>query len=188
MPGPAAAQLMALGPSAIEAFLKHYTEWNFRTPLSPDDYFWRDETLVAAITTSTTTGQVTYRGPANFNGLLWEVRGSIAFNSVTTETLSITAGTTGIGNPDLDARVLKKAMNMRLDLKNSDREQKLFGTAAKPLSDLLRDPLKCDPPHVLPDGEALQLDIATQDTTAAVLGASTNIGVSLLMLFVRTRP
>lgn len=190
MPGPGAAQLMALGPSGIEAFLKTFTDWNFRTPLSPDDYFWRDETLVATITTSATTGQVTYRGPANFNGLIWEVRGSLAFNAATTETLSITGsgGTTGIGNADVDARVLLKAMNYRLDLKNVDREQKIFGTAAKPLSDLLRDPLKCDPPTTLPEGEALQLDIASEDTTAAIMGGSTDVGVSVLMLFVRTRP
>lgn len=177
-----------MGPAAVEAYLKQFTEWNFKLPLTLDDYFWRSEQLRAAITTSATTGTVTYRTPANFNGLLFEIQGHLAFNAVTTETQSIA----GIGNPGILERIALKAMNSRIALQNVDRGWKLFSTADKPLSSILSilggKPLVFNPPYILSDGEALQMDITSQDTAASVIGGSTNVGLDLIALFVRVRP
>lgn len=182
--GPGPANLLD-----VRAYLRQYTTWNFRTPLGPDDYFWRTEQLKSAITTSATTASVTYNAPANFNMLIQKIRGHLAFNNGDGETLSID----GIGNPFVKDRMLLKAMNTRLALQNTGRTAKVFSTADLPLSSILESvggkALDFSlAPLVVPDGEGLQLDISTQDTASALIGGSTDMGVELVALFVRTRP
>lgn len=178
--------------SSIIRFIRQFTDWRFKAPLGPDDYFWRSEQLKAAISASVTSGSVVFTPPANYNCLIFGIEGLLAFNNATGEPVQIA----GIGNPGVLERMALKAMNVRLDLQNVGRTQKIFGTASKPLIDIYEaiGGKKFDMrgiPYALPDGEQLQLDISVADTTSGasgVIGASTDVGVSLECLYVRTHP
>lgn len=184
------------GPPVLNIidYIRQFTDWRFKTPLTPDDYFWRVEQVLAQLGTSATTNTATYTPPANYNGLIFGVHAILSFQQITLETLSVTAagGATGVGNISLVDRILMKAMNTLVDLQNVGRTQKLFGTNSKPLSDLLSvvggQPIAWPIPYVLPDGEQLQMDLKMQDTTAAVVGGNYQAGLGLNCLFVKTRP
>lgn len=193
-PSAADAHPQGLVDTDIIKYLRQFTNWRFKTPLTPDDYFWRAETLKSTITTAALTGSVTYTPPANFNALLFSIEGLIAFNAITAETLSVmnAAGTLGIGNPNLVERVLMKAMNTTLALQNVGRSAKIFSTNNLPISAILPgiagEAMRFKVPYPLPDGEQLQLDLSTVDSTAAVIGGSYDAGIVAKFLFVRTRP
>lgn len=170
----------------IHAFLQQFTPWQFKAPLSPDDFRWASIQLRARLTTSTTSGQVNYRAPANFNMLIFGIQAHLALNDPDGETVTVT----GIGNPDVVSRMLMKAMNARVALQNSDRPggAKIFEQNDKPLGNLvvpIGKPLEFFPPHMVKDAENLQMDVSLQDTAAAIVGGSTDYGVDILALLVR---
>lgn len=174
----------------IVAYLRQFTRWRFKTPVDPDDYRWANVLMKATVTTAASSPATqNYRAPANFHMLIFGIEGHLAFNAITSETLSIT----GIGNPDVANRMLIKSMNARLAFTNTDRNggTKIFENNSVALSSILPsvggEPLKFNPPHVVPNGENLALDITMNDTTAAIIGASTDYGVNLKALFVRAR-
>ena len=171
----------------IVEYLKQFTTWNFKAPLTADDYRWASYQMRATLNSTTTTAQVTQRVPANWNALLYAIQGHLAFDAITAETLSIT----GVGNPGIQDRILMKAMNTRIDLQVSDRQEKLFETAVKPLSNLLTvvggEPFTMNPPHFIKGGDTIQLDLSLGETTAAVIGGAYRAGVDLKILLVRNR-
>lgn len=175
----------------IVGYLRQFTKWRFKTPVDPDDYRWATVQMKQTVTTGNAAGVPTtsYRAPANFHMLVFGIEGHLAFNSLSSETLSVS----NIGNPSVQDRLLIKAMNARLAFTNTDRNggTKIFENANLPLASVLDylggQPLAFEPPHVVPNGENLQLDITMSDTTAAVIGGSTDIGINIKALFVRAR-
>lgn len=173
----------------VHAYLSQFTDWKFKKPLTPDDYRWSSVNLRLRVTTTSnnTGGEVNYRAPSNYNLLLFEIHGHLAFNAWTTETIAIA----GVGNPLVYERYALKASNCRVAFSNTDREggTRIFDTNDKPLSNLLPltggNPLKFNPPQIVRNGENLRMTLTMQDTGATIIGGSTDYGLDLTALLVR---
>lgn len=184
---PVLGALLAMNDAQIIKYLRQFTKWRMKHPLTPEDYRWVEETLKVSLTSTATTGTKTYHAPANYIFLLFAIEGYL----VPTAPVSEVVGITGLGNPDYKNRLLIKSTNVLVDLQNADRDHKLFGTAPRPLSSILPvvgGTVKwMQPPYVVPDGEAIQLDLSMASTNSEIVGAAFDAGVSLYGLQVRTR-
>lgn len=160
--------------------------------LGPEAYRAVAITLFAALTNSTLTGQATYRVPATHNLAIEAIVGHLALIDAANETADM--GTIGssaaTGVMDFKGRALVKAMNCYADLKNSDREAKIFENKPVRLSTILTalggmalDFAKS--PHIVPAGETIQLDVGLTQSTAAIGAGSTEYGVVLIGQLVR---
>lgn len=180
----------------VVAYLRQWTTWRFKYPLTDDDYRPIVYTLRGEIVSGTTSRTITQRIATNYVFLLREIHGLLSFNNGTAETL----GLVGLGNLDVQNRMALKAMNTRLDLRAADKDLKFFdgtsvgstGSGIMTLATLLPAaggrPLIFDPvPAVVQGGDTLELVIYTQDTTASVLGASTNMGLEFRGHLLKTR-
>ena len=173
-------------PNSTAAWLQQYSPYKMRTPLTPQEYERATVTMRTRLTTTTTSDTRVFRNRATHSMLILSIRGHLAFNAITSETLAIT----GIGNPFILDRAMMKAMNCRLQLSNQDRQIPLFeGGQDLALSTILPEvggaPIYYDPPHIVLPGQTVLLSSALQDTTGAIVGASTDYGVNLDVVFVR---
>lgn len=167
--------------------------------LSPEDYRAVLVTLKATLGSGTTSSSDTYRVPATHEFVIEEIRGHLVLTQFDSELLAMnhaSDATKGIGSSELTGtltlrdRILMKAMNCRLDLKNSDREQKLFDNQSLALSSILSivggpPASREDEPHVVPAGETLILNAALINTDAKMLGGLTEYGVTLVGSLIR---
>lgn len=169
-----------LVPNSVVAWLQQFTPWQLQSPLTPHEFEQAAITMRTRLTTSTTSGTQTFRVRSTHVLLIKSIRGHLAFNAVTGETLAIT----GVGNPGVLERMQIKAMNCRMTLENQDRTIPLFaGGQDLPLSQILTNlggkPLEFDPPHIVLPGQTLSLATTLQDTTGAIVGGSTDYGVQV---------
>lgn len=167
--------------------------------LSPEDYRAVAVTLKALLGTGTTSGSDTYRVPATHEFVIEEIRGHLALTQFDSEVLGMnhaSDATKGIGTSDVNGtlalrdRLLMKAMNCRLDLKNSDREQKLFDNQSLSLATILAfvgsPPTDLsEEPHIVPAGETLILNATLINVDAKMLGGLTEYGVTLVGKLIR---
>jgi hypothetical protein len=170
--------------------------------LSPEDYRVVAVTLKATLGVGTTSGSDTYRVPATHEFVIEEIRGHLALTQFDSELHAMnhaSDGTKGIGTSDPTAvsavlslrdRMLMKAMNCRLDLKNSDREQKVFDNQSLSLASILAyvgsPPADVsDEPHIVPAGETLIMNAALINVDAKMLGGLTEYGVTLVGKLIR---
>jgi hypothetical protein len=169
--------------------------------LGPEDYRAEVVPLIVSIASPATSGNDAFRALKTFNFMIARVRGLLELVAPMDEPLALvnsTDATKGVGNPTVSERRLMKAMNARLSLQNTDRNQSIFDHNAMPLSAIMPaaggQPLDFgEAPHILPAGENMELDVAlVQGSTnaaddTAVLGANTEYGVALEGWYVRVR-
>lgn len=187
--GDAAVAPQRFNPNSVVAWLKQYTPWEIKTPLTPEEYECVAITMRTRLLAGTTSGQQNFRVRSNHVLLITTIRGHLAFNDLDGETLAIT----GLGNPDMHDRLFIKAMNCRMDLMNQDRNIKIFeGGQTLPLAQLLPmtggEPIRFDPPHIVMPGQTIQLDTTLNETAAALVGGSTDYGVQIDGILVRVSP
>lgn len=167
--------------------------------LSPEDYRSVAVTMKTVLGAGATSGSDTYRVPTTHEFVIEEIRGHLVLTQFDSEILAMNHAsdvTKGIGSSEsngtlrLADRLLMKAMNCRLDLKNSDREQKLFDNQSLALASILSfvgspavDRLAA--PHIVPAGETLVLNTALINTDAKMLGGLTEYGVVLVGNLIR---
>lgn len=148
----------------------------------------------------------TYRIPGDYSLVIGEVRAHIALNGIGTENEE--TGATGLLQiPDMQSRVIAKAMNARVTLVNADRENlKLVETditntssplgvsGSLPLSALMPvaggSPIRFIAdgdvmPYLAGGNERLRMTVSVNDATTA--GFSTEYGLVLMGAFVRSR-
>ena len=168
--------------------------------LSPEDYRAIAIPLWATLGAATTTGQNSYRVPNSHNLAITEIRGHLALTGMLTEkrfwdnTLDATLGVGTSTTPvDLLGRIAFKAMNVRVDLKNSDREQKIMDNKPLSLASILQlvggSALDYKhAPHVVPAGETLLLDVSlVQAATNPVSIGDIEAGVVLVGVLIRSK-
>jgi len=180
LPLPAQTGAPVLVPNSVVAWLQQFTPNPIQTPLTPHEYEQVAITMRTRLTTSTTSGNQTFRVRSDCALLIKSIRGHLAFNDPDGETLSIT----GLGNATVLDRIMIKSMNCRLQLENQDRTVPLFaGGQDLPLSQILchigGKPVEFDPPHIVLPGQTLSLNTALQDTASAIVGGSTDYGVQI---------
>lgn len=167
--------------------------WELGKDLSPEDYRAIAVPLYAILGASNTSGTDSYRTPTTHNFVIEQVRGHLALQAFDGELLTMnhaSDNTKGVGGPDVVGRMLMKAMNARLDLKNSDREQKLFDNHPLSLASILSavggQPLDWSAePHIVPAGETLQFSASLINVDAKMLGGLTEYGVTLIGKLIR---
>lgn len=147
----------------------------------------------------------TYRTPGDYALVIGEIRAHVAINKPSDEEASPGAGLLAI--PDMQSRVIAKAMNARVTLVNADRDNLklietdisntssplgVFGTLA--LSSLMPmaggAPMRLIAdgdvmPYIAPANERLRMTVAVSD--ADVAGGATEYGLVLMGAFVRSR-
>lgn len=139
--------------------------------------------LSGTITTSTTNYQQsdTYQVPADEALFIFAIKGLLGLNAPTAETLTIT----GLGNPDVRSRIALKAMNCRISLKDQDEPRDIVADAESlVLADILPgsggDLFVFPEPDLVPPGHVIKATMALTDTTASVVGGSTDYGLYLI--------
>ncbi len=163
------------------------------TQLSPEDYRGVIVPLYATCGPGVVSGSDTYRVPTTHELAIYQIGGLLTLDNYLTEYKTVVdAGdaTRGFGDPDLVGRVLMKAMNAMVDLKNSDREQKLIDNHPTPLSTLLRvvggNVIDWSAaPHIVPAGETLTMSVTLTNQDVKMLGGNTKYGVVLLGHLIR---
>lgn len=165
--------------------------------LGPEDYRFEIVPMIVELAAAITSGNTTFRGLKTFNFMVGRMTGLLELLAPMDETLALVnsvTGTKGVGNPTVAERRLLKAMNARMSLQNTDRNQNIFDSNPMPLSRMLDRPIElAEAPHILPAGENFELDVAlVQGSTNAadnllVSGADTEYGISLEGWYVRTR-
>lgn len=166
------------------------------TKLNPEEYRGAIIPLFARLAATDTSGSQTFRAPATHNLAIKKIYGHIALNALASETLDLSAVMVGnfTNSPMLSERVLMKAMNARITLKNSDRSQNIIdgGFGSQTLVSLLpmfggqvADFEKA--PHILPAGETLEMAVSLVQSTASILGGATEYGVVLIGDYVRVK-
>lgn len=160
--------------------------------LSPEDYRAVAVPLYAVLNAAATSGSDTYRVPATHNLAIEQIRSHLVLKAFDQELLTLNHAsdvTKGVGAPTITDRVRLKAMNCRLDLKNSDREQKLFDNHSLALASLLSgmgDPLDFSvEPHIVPAGETLLMNATLINTDAKMIGGDTEYGLVLIGKLIR---
>lgn len=168
------------------------------TQLSPEDYRAVAITMYATLGTAATTGQDTYRVPTTHEFAIHQIRAHLALMDLNSEVLNLanpTDATKGLGNhtnnPDTLGRVIAKAMNVRVGLRNQDREQKVFDGKSLSLASILPiiggKELDYDrAPHLVPAGETLLLELSLIQTAAPWASGNIEAGVVLTGVLVRT--
>ena len=184
---PATAFLAKASPSEILNYIRQFTNWRAKFPLTVEDFRWIADRQSVALTTSVTSNNVTLKVPANQIALIFSLEGQIAFNLPGSETLAVT----GLGNLSVADRIQVKGMNCRVALSNIDRKWKLFETSNLPLSQITKmcggEPLTMNPPYVLADGEQMKTEFELTSTESTIVGASTDYGGIYKILLVRAK-
>jgi hypothetical protein len=128
-------------------------------------------TLGAAATgTAVSSAYDTYRVPTTHDLLIEEIRPYLLVLDY--DGLTAIAFDTDVkpGN-NMEDRLILMASNCLVDLKNSDREQKVFDNHSLVLASLMKpmgDPLRFGTtPHKVPAGETLRCDVKLQETNTA---------------------
>ena len=146
--------------------------------------------LLATINSSTSGAQATdeYTVPSESVLYIEQIIGIVAFNALTSETLSIT----GVGNPDFVQRLQIKASNCRVKLQDLDGSRDFTSDGDEvPLSAFIPQAggraviFPEGRPEMVPPGHKLKLTARLQDTTAAILGAETVYGLVLIGKLIR---
>lgn len=148
--------------------------------------------LYATLLSTTTTGYDTYRVPTTHDLLIEEIRPHLLALDISTELYATIDANLHMG-PTMEDRLILKASNCKVDLKNSDREQKVIENHSLVLVSLMKpvgDSLKFGTtPHKVPAGETLRLDVALQDSDHTLTGVastgSTQYGLVLVGKLVR---
>lgn len=169
--------------------------------LGPEDYRAEIVPMIVALASPTTSDSDTFRALKTFNFMVSRIRGLLQLLAPFDEALawvSAANAANGVGNPTPEQRRLIKAMNCRLTLQNTDRNQDVFDGAAMPLSAIMPELGGAlidlsEAPHILPGGEQFQMTAtlvqgnsnATDNTT--IIGANTEYGLSLEGYYVRVR-
>jgi hypothetical protein len=188
--------LPSLGGNDVAALLKQFTrEPKFlETPLSANAY--RDAAVVlrAVLSSTAPTGQDTFRVPTTHNMVIWGLRGHIANNAPNgANEAALTYGAAAIATVgDLQAALAQKAMLTRIDLQNSDRNEKMIEGRQLALSDIMAfvGGEKIDwsrAPLVVAAGQTIQLDLSLFVSTTADVGDAFEAGVILDTTLVRCR-
>lgn len=166
--------------------------------LDPEKYRGIMIPLAATLSGATTTKTATYRVPNTHQLVIHEIVGHLAFNDVAAGEFDATGAAiqTSIkaATPaDMPGRALLKAMNCHITLQNSDRSQPVIdssGGAKLSLASVLPmtggnavDFRKA--PHIVPNGETLELTVELEDNTADVLGGETEYGLVLIGTLIR---
>lgn len=166
------------------------------TQLSPEDYRGVVVPIYATLGTAAFTGSDTYRVPTTHEFAIKQIVGHIALVGVNDETRDPpgtgAVATLGIADQSgataalsLMNRIAMKAMNCTVDLRNSDREQKLFDNHSLSLATIVTliggRPIDwSETPHIVPAGETLALNVGLIQQTAALVGGNTQYGVVLI--------
>lgn len=164
------------------------------TQLSPEDYRGVAIPIYATLGPAVFTGSDTYRVPSTHEFVIKQVVGHLALIDYTNEVRDVGPADPTKGISDQAGataalsflnRVMAKSMNCRLDLRNSDREQKLFDNHSLSLSTILTliggRPLDwSETPHIVPAGETLAFNAALIQQAAAMVGGNTEYGVVLI--------
>lgn len=168
------------------------------TQLSPEDYRAVGVTMHATLGAAATTGQDSFRVPTTHELVILEIRGHLALIDLDNEVLNQanpSDATKGLGNhtsnPDIVGRIAGKAMNVKVNLKNSDREQKIFDGKPIGLADILTTiggkALDYElTPHIVPAGETLLLELSLVQTAAPWVSGNMECGIVLTGVLVRT--
>lgn len=165
------------------------------TQLDPEVYRGAIIPLVARLAATDTTGSQQFRAPATHKLAIKEIWGHLALFALASETLDLSAVMVGnfTNSPMLSERVLMKAMNARLTLKNNDRTQNIIdgGVGSLSLNAILPmcggRVVKFDEPHIVPAGETLEMAVSLAQSTASILGGATEYGVILVGDYVRVK-
>lgn len=173
----------------VLAFLKQFTQWQMKYPLSVDDYRWATYPMRAALLTGTTTGSVTQRIPNTHIALVYSIHAFVRITDLSAESLAISA----VGNPTFKERLALKANNCKFDFKIADGDVAKFVEGASALQENLGslhpaaggEPYRYNPPMIVDGGKTLQLDLSLEDTAADVVGSTTLYGVGVRALLVR---
>lgn len=164
--------------------------------LDPESYRGVIIPLFARLAATADSGSQTFRAPATHKLAIKKIYGHIALNALASETLDLSAVMVGnfTNSPMLSERVLMKAMNARLTLKNTDRSQNIIDGGFNSLTLVSLLPMFggqvadfSDAPHILPAGETLELAINLVQTAASILGGATEYGVIIVGDYVRVK-
>lgn len=173
----------------IKEWLHQFSDYVFSDFLTVEDYQPVTVILSAALLVGTTSGSDTYQVPNPYTLLVKRVRGHIGFNNYTGETLSIT----GIGNPGFLDRLAMKAANCAVEFKNTSKKYDIFDNndnTKMRVSDLISqiggEAVEFNPPLVVLTAQVLEADMTLNDTNATVVGASTDYGIIVEGVLVRS--
>lgn len=170
--------------------------------LSPEDYRGIQVPMTATLGATASGANVSYKVPNTHNLIITTIVGELALVDVFNEILAVKNGTDatkGIGDfsasPDVQGRILLKAMNCQIGLTNADRSQPLFDNGTMNLSTILtmaggRPVDWSATPHIVPAGELLQASInltqaGSTGDVAKLVGGNTIYGVVLSGVLVR---
>ena len=138
---------------------------------------------ISSTTASATANSAKYAVPSESGLYIQELHGIVALNEPRSETLAIT----GLGNPDVMARILMKAMNCRVTLRDLDEPRDIMPDRTEvPLAPFVSaiggKPiiLPQGGPDFVPPGHNLQLTAKLKDTNAAIIGGETLYGFVLV--------
>jgi hypothetical protein len=145
--------------------------------------------IYATLGTATLTGYDTYRVPTTHDFLIEKILPHLVLMDLASEAAAaVTANITLAGFAD---RMAMKAANCLLDLKNTDREQKLFDNHSLSLASLFRltggGPIDFGPtPQKVLAGETIRLDVRFANTAVAnQIAGNAQYGVLLLGKLIR---
>lgn len=167
----------------VRKYFAQFVPWDLPLPISPEDVKWVVVPITVTVGGSNQDdNDADWNGPANFYSLIFGIEAHIGFNDVSTETLAIS----GLGNPDVDTRLLAKQQNYKVSFENTDRSggAKIFDSALRLSS--LAFPGKWMPiPLIVPKAETLKVTIDSVDEASDITGGSTDVGLDLWMFQVR---
>lgn len=138
--------------------------------------------LQVSLSATTTSGNDTYKVPSDRVLVIKAVHGYLRFTDFTNEVaLAAVLGT----NVAPTERAYVKAQNCLVELKNADRSMLWTERNNPPLATLMPRmgrPLELpkEMPFILQPTETMKASFSLQDTTAAIIGAATIYGVSLV--------
>ncbi len=152
--------------------------------------------LRTTLTDTVFTGADTYQVPTTHNLIISSITGHLALIDLFSEDGTVDTGAFTV-IPTIHELMLVKAMNCRLQISNQTRTQPLFDGGQLQLSDLLEiaggRPLDFQYPHIVPNGETIEMTAelvqkTSADELAHIVGGDTSYGVTLVGNLVRVRP
>ena len=189
---PSAGFIFSPGGRDIKNWIKQFVgkDWKIQFPLRDDDYRWDVKHIDVVMSTTTTSGTDTYEVPNTHIGLITKISGHLAIQDWSTETQAVSA----VGNPSPVDRLVIKGQNCRVRLQNADKGDYIIGGTVgggekSTLADFMRaaggEPVAFDPPHIVSNGEVLEMALDLQDTASDVVGGSTRYGLQMQVLLIR---
>ena len=177
----------------IRSYAAQFTDWPIGVdaqgrpaPISPEDLKWTSVPIKVTLGGSNVDDDDdTYNGPANFMSLIFSLEAHIGLNDVSAESTAVA----GAGNPTIDQRLLLKAQNYKVSFENADRSggAKIFNAAKRLSSLLVPGGIWLPIPIIVPAAESLKVTIDSVDEDANVTGGSTDVGIDVWVLQLRTK-